>query len=510
MARLGTAIAREKGQKMNRRLTLVITLLILVGCTPQPTLPVTPAAGDVFYVDSSGKDSNPGTEQLPWRTIQKAANSLTPGDTVMVNAGDYSTQRVKISRSGRSGAPITFQAQGQVVMKGFNLVANFITINGFEIANTSYRRWDRQTSAGIYVKGASNLIENNYIHDASLSGIYLFGTPAAPAVTHDNVIKNNRLYHNEMVGIEVNGRNNLIEGNEVWRTIQCLPSLTAVEDAAADNKGAKCPYYPAVTSLDGDGMRFFGQGHVFRRNKIHGLILDDTIDGIDVNPTPHIDCFQTWSGTENEAASNITFEQNYCENLNLGMYAFMLDGGADHIYIRNNVVNAYGGINANGEGRADYLYVYNNTWMDDLAYGPQGHPGAIVIAGIHTEIKNNIFFDQSEYLVIILGDTTNAVVDYNLAYNSDGSEPHCVKWGDFDTCQPASEHELWSVDPQFLDPANGDYHLRPTSLAVDAGVDLGLSVPNDLDGISRPQGTGYDMGAYEYNPAGSAGVPAGL
>ena len=475
-------------------------MLVLVGCIEQPTIQTTPAAPNVFFVATTGRDSNPGTQTEPWLTIQKAANTMVAGDTVFVTAGDYSTQRVKITKSGVSGSPITYQVQGQVVMKGFIILANYITINGFEIANTNYRRWDLQTSAGIYIKGAHNVVENNYIHDASLEGIYLFGTTEEGAtITQDNIVKNNRLYHNEMVGIEVNGRNNLIEGNEVWRTIQCLPSLTAVEDIARDNKGTKCPYYLAVSGLDGDGMRFFGQGHIFRGNNIHGLILDDTINGINVNPTPHIDCFQTWSSGNIEKAENITFEQNYCENLNLGMYAFMIDGGADHIYIRNNIINAYGGINANGVGRADYLYVYNNTWIDNLAYGPLGHPGAIVIAGIHAFIENNIFYDQAEYTVIVLGDTTNTLVDYNLAYNSDGTKPNCVKWGNFDTCQSNSYHELWNTNPQFVNLTSGDYHLKSTSPAIDAGYNLGTLVINDMDGISRPQGPGYDIGAYEYN-----------
>ena len=492
---------------MKIRITLLLLIWLLVGCIAQPTQRATSETTKYYYVAISGNDSNPGTLTRPWRTIQKAEKSMAGGDIVYVSAGDYSSQRVNITTSGEAGLPITYQAQGQVIMKGFKIVANYIIINGFEIANTNYRRWDRQTSAGIYIKGANNIIENNYIHEASLEGIYLYGTTSEPTITHDNIIRKNRLYHNEMVGIDVSGKNNLIEGNEVWRTIQCLPNLTKVEDIATDNHGTKCPYYPAVPGLDGDGMRFFGQGHTFRGNKIHGLILDDTIDGINVNPTPHIDCFQTWSDTDFEAAKNITFEQNYCENLNLGMYAFMIDGGASHITIRNNIINAYGGINANGIGRADYLYVFNNTWIDNLAYGPQGHPGAIVIAGIHSIIENNIFYDQAEYTVLVIGDTTNTVIDYNLAYNSDGTKPGCVKWGNFDTCKPTSQNDLWDINPQFANPTSGDYHLKSTSPAIEAGINLGSLVINDFEGVSRPQGTGYDIGAYENNDALSTPSP---
>jgi len=54
------------------------------------------------------------------------------------------------------------------------------------------------------------------------------------------------------------------------------------------------------------------------------------------------------------------------------------------------------------------------------------------------------------------------------------------------------------ADPHFLLPAwgtDGDYHLSPSSAAIDAGLETGLSV--DLEGQSRSLGSAPDMGAYE-------------
>jgi hypothetical protein len=51
----------------------------------------------------------------------------------------------------------------------------------------------------------------------------------------------------------------------------------------------------------------------------------------------------------------------------------------------------------------------------------------------------------------------------------------------------------------FADMANRDYHLRSGSRAIDAGV--ALDVPTDRDGIPRPAGRQFDVGAYEYCPA---------
>ena len=53
----------------------------------------------------------------------------------------------------------------------------------------------------------------------------------------------------------------------------------------------------------------------------------------------------------------------------------------------------------------------------------------------------------------------------------------------------------WPADPRFVNPGLGDYHLAADSSAIDNGTDLGVTM--DLDGVKRPIGKGYDVGAYE-------------
>lgn len=61
------------------------------------------------------------------------------------------------------------------------------------------------------------------------------------------------------------------------------------------------------------------------------------------------------------------------------------------------------------------------------------------------------------------------------------------------------------ADPRFVDPANGDFRLRPDSPCIDAGTDL-ADVSVDLDGTPRPLDgngdgiAGFDMGAFEFDP----------
>jgi serine protease len=54
-----------------------------------------------------------------------------------------------------------------------------------------------------------------------------------------------------------------------------------------------------------------------------------------------------------------------------------------------------------------------------------------------------------------------------------------------------------ACDPYFV--GNGDYHLTDSSCCIDAGTADGA--PDlDIDGDSRPQGDGYEMGADEFQP----------
>jgi hypothetical protein len=434
-----------------------------------------PVSTSGYYVSTTGNDANPGTINQPWKTIQKAANTMIAGDTVNVLAGSYS-ERISVTRSGTSGSPITFRPQGTVVIKGFVVRADYITINGFEVANT-----DKQ-NAGIFIKGAYNIIENNYVHHAAARGIEFYAYPIDNTIllTHDNIVRNNRLYYNGSVGIFVNGRNNIIENNEIWGNQQCLPINGYCSDA--------------------DGIYFFGQGHVFRGNYIHDISFGPP--GInpaigDYNDNPHIDCFQTWASNPDysEQASNILFEGNYCDNLQYQNdyekgEGWMFEGGAHDITIRNNIIRAYRGINTyGGDGTwADHLYIYNNTFINNLAFPAQPNVAELKNP-VGSIIKNNIFYDQKNGIVDLYGDTTGLIIDYNLVYNTDGSLPKNLPYPIL--------HELRKVNPQFVNPSAKDYHLQSGSPAINSGTNVDLV--NDYDGNPRPQGTGFDMGAFEYS-----------
>jgi hypothetical protein len=170
-----------------------------------------------------------------------------------------------------------------------------------------------------------------------------------------------------------------------------------------------------------------------------------------------------------------------------------LAGAAHDLTIRNNIIQAFAGIRAYKRSASPYtspsnLFVLNNLFIGNLA--DTNWPVGVTIADTtNVVIKNNIFFDQP-YDVISLSDSSEMDSGYNIAFNSDGSTPR-------DPTGISILNNLWGIDPLFVNPGAGNYHLQADSPAINAGVSLS-NVTDDFDGTTRPQGSGYDIGPYEY------------
>jgi len=90
-------------------------------------------------------------------------------------------------------------------------------------------------------------------------------------------------------------------------------------------------------------------------------------------------------------------------------------------------------------------------------------------------------------------------VDYNLVAES-GSD--CV----FDQQKVAiadlpsrglEAHGVRSA-PRLVNPDANDFRPAKGSPVIDRGANLGDLVPTDMRGVRRPQGSGYDIGPFEF------------
>lgn len=427
--------------------------------TAAVTLKVLPLT---YYVDSKGSDANDGRSCVnPWATVQKAASTMVAGDTVIVAAGTYAGV-VRIAVSGTPVYPVTFRASAgaDAVVGGFQIQANYIRVIGFDISNHNRTAPD---GYGIYLVGSNAYIANNYIHDLYFEGVMMSGDgDPNSARTSNNVLINNRFLHCEMAAAHIEGRNNLIEGNDVAGTVQ-YPAGGPVRPQA-----------------DADALRFFGSGHVFRSNYIHDIDNESS-----ENPGAHVDCFLTWG-----PAANITIERNLCvwpeadsdDDNEVGMVQ-SVSGPTTGVTFRNNVfVRMHQGINVSG---ASAISVLNNTFVGI------SQEGVILMRAPSSQIVNNVFYDvgsgEDSYVCADAASQTSLHVATNDQFVPGGSP------GTY--CGNAPHYTL---NPLFVNAAGGNFRLQSNSPLIDLGTTL-PQVTNDYDGVHRPQGPRYDIGAFEYH-----------
>ncbi len=108
--------------------------------------------------------------------------------------------------------------------------------------------------------------------------------------------------------------------------------------------------------------------------------------------------------------------------------------------------------------------------------------GINVAVGLTQSIKNSAVFDNGTANFALAGTLTG-----NNNATDDSSDPGSTT---------SNKLSLTATD-QFTDVSGGDFTLKSTSVLIDAGATL-AAVPVDIIGTVRPQGLGYDVGAFEF------------
>jgi parallel beta helix pectate lyase-like protein/uncharacterized protein DUF1565 len=187
--------------------------------------PLPPSTGQTFYVATTGSDSNPGTEFAPWRTVQKALNTLQPGQRALVRAGTY-TQDLVFSRAGTATAPITvasYPGERPVLHAAatsgdtfpIRITGSYFRLQGFVLENAK-----GISSTNVYFDVGADHIElsRNEIRFSQDQGAF------AEASTSDlqilgNFIHDNGLGHvsgqHQSHGLYIEGANHLIANNMI-------------------------------------------------------------------------------------------------------------------------------------------------------------------------------------------------------------------------------------------------------------------------------------------------------
>ncbi len=395
------------------------------------------ASAETYYVAASGDDGNPGTLSEPWRTLQHAADTIGPGDTVEVRGGNYAG--MYLDTSGTAAQPIVFEAyqnetpsivaDNAITPDGINLEgASWVTVQGFTVNGRSRAGIRAVTCEHVTIRG--NVMDRNDVWGV-LTGF-----------CDDLLIENNIASRSgEQHGIYVSnsGDRPVIRGNLIW------------------GNRANGIHMNGDVSQGGDGI-------------ISGAIVEaNVIYGNGAGGGSGINC----DGVQDSLIRNNLIYDQHASGISL----YQIDGGGPSSGNRvlNNTV----------------LIASNGRWALNIQDG-----------AVNTTARNNILLNAHPFRGSIdisfdslpgFTDDHNAVMD---RFTSDGGDSilTLVEWQQ-ETGLDA--HSFVATQAAlFVDAGSDDFHLSPTSPALDAG-ETRADVPTDIAGVARPQGAGFDIGAYE-------------
>ena len=463
--------------------------------------------GQLFYVSTSGSDSNNGkSKSLPFRTVDRAQSEVQPGDYILLKRGDtFNNAYIEAKRSGSKDRYITFAAYGTgnkpVIEHGYK--------NTFTIADKNYIQVDNlhfkvkgSGETGVYIVGNSAypVVSNCRVEGigAPHYGInYGIKDGAAKVVTYPQVL------NNYVTGFRWNIRSS---GYPYDGTHEVKGGLIE-NNLCADNRATD----------DGDGIsaqRGKYHGLIIRKNEIRGY-YDDGIDLFSADNviaeynTVHSPQQPSKSGqgikaggiTRTEVikghqATNIIVRYNTVYNL----------------YNRVSSIGAQNGIQTNS-GATGEIYgnlVYDVQGHGIIVSGPiadwKVHHNTVINAGedglqLYTEgakggnvlIRNNILEGKAHDLhCMVRGGGKNAIGEHNILLSRAASGQY----------QGRNDKQAKKSD-LFVNAAQHDYRLKETAVAVDAGVAIS-DYAKSYQGL--PIQGRHDIGAFEYQ--GSSPAPA--
>jgi hypothetical protein len=397
--------------------------------------------------------------QIDWRVIR-------PGDTVFISGGASGrtyAETLTVGASGSSGQPIVIRPGADSGHAGK------VTIDA---QNTR--------SNGVIVNGRNHVVVRDLaIRNVADSGVRVRSASAGVVIEGMTVDAGNPNHTGNARGYDVRNSTGVVVRNN---------SYTTPTSSRSQNDG--------IYSSGNDSVRF-------ENNR---LVISNGYTG---SGQGHNDCFQSYLDRNIEVIGNYCEQRNTKTGHSLGIFVQNISGTAQ---VRNNVVvspNTNSSCivveNLAGFSTSGRMLAYNNSAYG-CAYGTLfigRSPGTIARNNILVSPKAN-----ANALKIVRPEPPVANLDHNLLFTPGSTRPVTLDGVGLQTWAQwrsrGYEQNGLNVDPAFVDPARGDLKLRAGSPAIDKGTAVS-GVTTDTEGTSRPQGGGYDMGAYEHR-SGTVGT----
>ena len=440
------------------------------------------AAAADFYIDPvRGSDEGDGSAQRPWQSVQAVLDAglvrsetpealpydgtgalvasnqdapVGPGDTLWLGEGDYGELLIE---GHYNEAPVTiavdedFEARfTSVVVRGS---ANW-TLRGLTVSAEFADEYEAHTLIDLDSHAFRGPVHHITVEGCTLRSVQ--DTSGWSADDWDQLACN---------GIAVDGHDQVIGGNRLLN-VNFGISVSAANSLIEHN---------VIDSFSGDGMRGLGDYTVFQYNTVKNCYA--------VNAN-HDDGFQSWSvGEDGEVGT----------------------GEVVGIVLRGNTIINYEDPDQPHRGTLQGIGCFDGTFVDWVVENNvvlTDHWHGITLAGArNSRIVNNTVAD--------LDDQEPGPPWINIGAHKNGTPPEgCLVRNNLTTAlslhdDVSEDHNVIIDDPAalFVDPAAFDMHLLPGSAAIDQG-DAALASELDADRIPRPQGSGIDLGAYEWHEAG--------
>ena len=394
-----------------------------------------------YYVATTGSDANPGSASQPWRTIQKAANTVVGGDVVRVQPGTYN-ERVAEGTSGNAANYITYLSESptNAIVRGFNITGSYIRIIGFQITHVADVAYEAvRVDRGNHVE-----VLDNYIHNVSTSG-------AGSGVTYGGapylVVRGNVISYTGSPG-DNNG-------------------LGAKSIGNIFGSGGSAPVLIEYNSISHTTDYLTPQGglHIYRNNVLGPTTTNDFGGG------RHVDGYQP-----NEGTTNCFMEANWHVDNPISDSHLYLDEIAPnhHIALIKNV-SIRSGDRLCVQWRVSTNHLAAHNTFGQIGFGPRGGPGnggAFYVwdNSINNVSRNNIFTN-----------CTSGSSIYATANGGTITTDHDLSW-------PLGNAAL-QADPKFVNYAGYDFTLRSNSPAVSAA--------GALTTVTSSSGTGTSFSVSE-------------
>ena len=441
-----------------------------------------------YYVSTTGNDTTgSGSIGSPYRTIQHVLdNVVASGDVIILRAGTYSEniriRRASITIQSMAGEWAVIQSviddEDKEISVIFDVDSDGSRLQRVEVIGGYWYGIKFNTEWG-WVEpnegsGACNIIiEDCKIHDTGQACIKV--TPGCDDIT--------------------------IRRCEIYNSGRRSPdSAEAIDNVNGDRMSVQQCYIHDITAT-GLYAKGGANGTIIERCLVKNCNAAGILLGFDTSPE----------------FFDITANPDYYENI---------DGTVRNCIVANT---QYSGI---GMYAAKNAKVYNNTLVDVAQDGHSGLYFGLTFQDWDSEagrppsvnpvIRNNIVVQSqssnsttmeirySSDLGGLSGLSGMPIMSNNRYYVKSGTalfvdnRPAYEFSGNLTQWQSHISGDTGSTegDPAIVNPTGGDYHLSATSPCIDTGTSNGVP-GTDYDGVARPQGTGYDIGALEYEYTGN-------